>query len=127
MTGDVVVGDLRAEYSDGDALGIGVASPRLSWTITTDRPGWMQSAYEVGLGGTELGRVESSESVFVAWPAAPLPSRAERRVRVRVWGTDGSRSAWSDPITIETGLLSSADWTAQWITAPSDDDPGRPR
>jgi alpha-L-rhamnosidase len=127
MSGDVVVGDLRAEYSDGNALGTGVASPRLSWITTTDRPGWMQSAYELEIDGSELGRVDSSESVFVAWPATPLTSRAERHVRVRVWGGDGSWSTWSDPLTIETGLLSSADWTARWITAPSDDDPGRPR
>jgi alpha-L-rhamnosidase len=124
---DVVVGSLRAEYADGDALGIGVAAPRLSWITTTDRAGWMQSAYEIELDGTELGRVDSAQSVFVAWPAPPLTSRAQRRVRVRVWGGDSSRSAWSAPLTVEAGLLSSEDWTAPWIAATTDDDPGRPR
>src|SRR6478735_229740 len=113
----VAVGDLRAEYTPGHALGIGAASPRLSWITTTARAGWMQSAYEIELDGRALGRVDNAESVFVPWPGAPLAARAGHRVRVRVWGTDGSASPWSEPLTIEAGLLSPDDWTAQWIAA----------
>ena len=94
----VTVGDLRAEYGAGSELGIGAVSPRLSWITTTERAGWMQAAYELELDGVVLGRVDSSESVFVAWPGLPLVSRARHRVRVRVWGTDGSQSPWSEPL-----------------------------
>jgi alpha-L-rhamnosidase len=113
--------DLSAEYGRGDALGIDAPAPRLSWITTTDVPGWMQAAYEVEVDGTSYGRVDDDESVFVAWPAEPLRSRERRGVRVRVWGADGSASPWSDPITVEAGLLAPEDWTATWVTAPSDD------
>jgi alpha-L-rhamnosidase len=125
----VLVGDLRAEYVPGRALGIGVASPRLSWITTTERSAWMQDAYEVELDGVALGRVDGDESVFVAWPGAPLLSRAARRVRVRVWGGDGSASRWSEPLDVEAGLLVADDWTAGWIASAgsgSDDESSRP-
>jgi alpha-L-rhamnosidase len=122
------VEDLSAEHGRGDVLGIGVGAPRLSWITTTDTPDWMQAAYEVEVEGTALGRVESDESVLVPWPAEPLGSRDRRTVRVRVWGTDGSASAWSEPITVEAGLLAPEDWTATWITAaPAGDDGSRPQ
>ena len=123
------VGELRAEYVPGRALGIGATRPRLSWITTTEREGWMQAAYEVELDGIALGRVDGDESVFVPWPGPPLTSCAALRVRVRVWGTDGSASTWSDPLDVEAGLLSPDDWSARWITSvaqPVDDAPGRP-
>jgi len=116
---DVAVEELRAEYAPGHALGLGVAAPRLSWITVTERPEWMQAAYEVELDGVALGRVEDDESVFVAWPGEPLASRACTRVRVRVWGADGSESPWSEPLDIEAGLLAPDDWSARWIT-PTD-------
>ncbi len=68
----VTVSELRAEYVPGRALGIGAASPRLSWITTTERAGWMQAGYEIELDGVALGRVDGDASVFVAWPGAPL-------------------------------------------------------
>jgi alpha-L-rhamnosidase len=118
---DPVVRDLRAEYGWGDVVGIGVAAPRLSWITTTDATGWLQAAYEVEVDGAEHGRVEDWNSVFVPWPAEPLRSRDRRTVRVRVWGTDGSASGWSEPLAIEAGLLEPGDWTAEWISSPLDD------
>ncbi|MEV5504779.1 hypothetical protein AB0M50_56190, partial [Nonomuraea fuscirosea] len=81
------------EHHD-DLLGIGEASPRLSWTVTTDLPGWQQAAYEIELSdGTATGRVESRDSVLVPWPGTPLRSRERRGARVRVHGADGSAGA----------------------------------
>jgi alpha-L-rhamnosidase len=125
----VTVSDVRAEYVPGCALGIGAAAPRLSWITTTERAGWMQSGYEIELDGVALGRVEGDASVFVPWPGPPLTSRAAHRVRVRVWGADGSESTWSEPLDLEAGLLSPDDWSARWITSAdsgSDDPSGRP-
>jgi alpha-L-rhamnosidase len=107
---------LRAEYRRSPALGIGEAAPRLSWITTTPAPGWAQAAFEIEVDGEALARVEGDESVFVAWPAPPLRSREERRVRVRVWGPDGSASTWSEPLVVEAGLLDPGDWVAAWIT-----------
>ena len=100
-------------------LGIGTATPRLSWIVPAADAAFVQEAYEVEL--TRAGRtpevvpVTSGEQVLVPWPAAPLTSRESVRVRVRVRGA-GMRSAWSDPATVEAGLLRTEDWTARFIS-----------
>lgn len=120
--------DLRIEYHrDRDrALGIGEKRPRLSWAASTDIEGWSQSAYEIEVDGVGTGRKEESDSVFLAWPGPDLGSRESHRVRVRVWGSDGSASDWSEAVELETGLFSSEDWEAQWITSEEKGLDGRP-
>src|SRR6476620_6239305 len=110
-----------------EALGIGAAAPRLSWRTETDISGWTQAAYEVRIAGADgaehtTGVVDSGDSVLVAWPAPPLRSREWRTVLVRVVGTDGSESAWSEPLTVEAGLLASSDWKATFVGPAWDED-----
>jgi alpha-L-rhamnosidase len=107
-----------------DELGIGEASPRLSWR-TEAPPGWRQAGYEVGIYGDPSApfAAESGESVLVPWPAHPLASRQRHTVRVRVHGTDGTVSGWSTPAHVEAGLLVTADWTASMITPEADPAP----
>ena len=105
-----------------DALGIGTDRPRLSWIIETDRQEWHQSGYEIeefdadGKLMNQTGRVESDQSVLIDWPFAPLASRQQVSVRARVWGKDGGASDWSEPVLLETGLLSPSDWDARFIS-----------
>ncbi|SEG88151.1 alpha-L-rhamnosidase [Nonomuraea solani] len=102
-----------------DPLGIGEPAPRLSWTVTTDLPGWRQQAYEIELSdGTATGRVESDESVLVPWPGAALGARERRGARVRVHGADGSAGDWSPWSYVETGLLDAGDWRAEAAAPP---------
>lgn len=105
-------------------LGVGVESPRLSWQVTTDIPNWQQAGYEIHLMTADeyTGRILSDQSVLVDWPFAPLQSRQKNELRVRVWGQDGSKSDWSEAITIEAGLLQSSDWQAQFITPTWEED-----
>ncbi len=119
---EVSVAQPRAEYHTERPLGIGEATPRLSWVIETARPGWRQAAYQIAIDGVPGDRVEDNRSELAPWPGAPLRSREQRTVHVRVWGEDGSASAWSEPLAIEAGLLSPADWSASWIT-PATRDP----
>jgi alpha-L-rhamnosidase len=109
---------LRAELRD-EALGVASAEPRLSWKVETERPSWRQRAYELELdrggGFRSAGVVESDESVLVAWPFEPLRSRERVDVRVRVWGPPGVPSAWSEPLSIEAGLLRAGDWRADFV------------
>lgn len=118
----------------GDALGIGVAEPRVSWITETEVPDWWQAAYEIEVANERgevvavSGRVESDESVLVPWPADPLPSRQRRRIRARVWGAGGTEghgsadphdaavSGWSKPAEVEAGLLHPSDWAARFVT-----------
>ena len=117
-----------------NALGIGVARPRISWQVTAQAQNWLQAAYEIeaaGPAGTPCcttGKVESGQSVLLAWPFAPLASRQRLAVRVRVWGADGSASPWSQPAALEAALLDAADWSARFITPawPAEPLPARP-
>jgi len=114
----VTAGAVRFEHHR-DALGIGVAAPRVSWK-TVAPAGWRQSAYELEVtsGGRirSSGRVESPDSVLVPWPQEPLVSRQSASLRVRLWGAGEEPSAWSAPSTVEAGLLDPADWTAVPVT-----------
>ncbi len=126
------ISEVRFEHLR-ETLGIGEARPRLSWKIETDRSGWQQSAFEVELiepHGHLLGssgQVASTESVLVPWPFAPLTSRAQAQVRVRVWDTLGQPTAWSDPHPVETGLLHASDWSARFISPAWEEDLTRPQ
>ena len=68
-------------------LGIGTATPRLSWIVPAADAGFVQEAYEVELtragGAAEVVRVTSGEQVLVPWPVAPLRSRESVRIRLR--------------------------------------------
>ena len=89
---------MRFEHHYDEAIGIGVAAPRISWQ-TTAEPGFVQAGYELEFeradGTRSTGRVDSDEQVLVAWPVAPLTSRERVGVRVRVYGSDGVASAFS--------------------------------
>jgi alpha-L-rhamnosidase len=116
-----------------DAFGIGTASPRLSWIVATQTPGWRQAGYEIEAYDSDsqlrdqTGRVDSDQSVLVAWPFAPLESRERRTIRVRAWGQDGQASAWSAPTPVEAGLLRADDWSARFVTPDWDDDTAVPQ
>jgi alpha-L-rhamnosidase len=114
------LGQVRFEHLD-HALGVGVARPRLSWQVRTDDPDWAQTAYEIERDG-DVVRVESAEQVLVPWPFEPLTSRQRATVRVRV-ASGGTWSAWSEPSTVEAGLLSAEDWTARFIGPATLDGP----
>src|SRR4051812_42483206 len=112
---------LRFEHrtDDGPVLGIGTALPRLSWVVPEADAAFAQDAYEVEVRGDgrdpAVARVASAEQVLVPWPAAPLASREAAGVRVRV-GSGGAWSAWSEPATVEAGLLGADAWTARFVS-----------
>jgi alpha-L-rhamnosidase len=113
---------VRVEHLD-QPIGIGDRRPRLSWQLPADAR--EQVAYELRLSdGPTTGRVESPENVLVPWPSADLGSRERRQVRVRVW-TDRGETPWSEPTTVEAGLLAPADWASSWV-APAQDGLHRP-
>ena len=101
---------------------------RLDWSATSSTAE-RQVGYEIeaaptpefaaGVQGT--GPVAGAGQLDVVAPGGPLRSREVRYLRVRV-ATDAGWSDWSEPATVEAGLLAPADWQAGAVTLP--DDPG---
>ncbi|SFC15285.1 alpha-L-rhamnosidase [Parapedobacter composti] len=123
--GQVKVINLRTELLS-NPLGIGTRSPRLSWEINSERRGVEQLAYQLcvasspeklAAGDADLwdsGRVDSRQSVHVAYAGAPLVSRQDCFWKVRLWTTQGE-TGWSEPAHWSMGLLDYVDWRGRWI------------
>lgn len=120
-----------------DGLGIGNTEPRISWRFfykDFEVRGWQQREYHIELsrkGVIETYRVESSESVRVPWPSAPLSSRERAFVRVRSIGVARGRgnpiaTDWSSWASVETGLLNKEEWRAQLITGQQETSLAKP-
>ncbi|KAL5340938.1 bacterial alpha-L-rhamnosidase-domain-containing protein [Aspergillus crustosus] len=107
------------------ALGIGETTPRISWRFEGNVSNWFQSAYEIEIqrqGETNSFHVNSTDSVLVPWPSDPLQTGEEATVRVRSFGSRRNvDSSWSDPVTVEPGLLGDDDW--QGAAAITSDQP----
>ena len=96
-------------------FGIDIQKPVLSWLC---EGGVAQTAYEVealscGQVIWQSGRVTGNTMHTVL--DAPLSSRQSVCWRVRLWDENGAAGPWSEPAAFELGLLSPADWQAQWI------------
>ncbi|KAI1764580.1 glycoside hydrolase family 78 protein [Hypoxylon sp. FL1150] len=98
------------------ALGIGETSPRISWRYEGSVSNWSQSGYSVEVSRGSPPQVEffnanSSSSILVPWPTVSLASAEAATVRVRAYG-EGHQpdTPWSDPFSVETGLLTEDDW-----------------
>ena len=113
----VTVVDLAAEHRGAGPF-VATSTPRLSWRVATTTPDWYQASYEIEVAGDlehRSGPIASGDSVLVPWPAAPLASRQRVACRVRVTGTDGVTSDWSEPLDIWAPLLEAGDWSARFI------------
>ena len=125
------VQNLRCEYKQ-DPLGIDVVKPRLSWKISSERRGELQTAYRVLVASSpealardqgdcwDSGKVSSDQSLHVDYAGRPLISRQQCFWKVRAWDRDDKPSAWSAPARWAMGLLAPDDWRAQWIAAVPD-------
>ena len=115
------------------ALGIGETEPRISWRFAGNVSDWEQGSYELevvrGAGRPHTYNHDSSQSVLVPWPESPLNATEQASVRARAHGADGQDSTpWSDWVTVETGLLSTDDWSgAVPIGADSENNDNGPK
>ena len=111
------VSSLRAEYRSDTGF-VAIPTPRLSWTTSTGATDWTQLSAEVEQGG-QIVVVDGRDSVLVDWPFAPLAPGEVRSVRVRVTGSDGVVTDWSEPLVVEAGFLGDGGWSAPLVKAAS--------
>ncbi|HXN52522.1 MAG TPA: glycoside hydrolase family 78 protein [Candidatus Acidoferrum sp.] len=118
---------LRCEYLE-NPLGIDKAFPQLSWQSDNTERNWEQAAYQILVASSleqlrsgkadvwDSGKINSSESVGIAYAGSKLESRHRYYWKVRVWDTRGQLSESLETAWWEMGLLIPADWRARWIS-----------
>ncbi len=126
MTSAITPIRFRCEHLE-NPLGIDQTAPRLSWALEATGRSHRQSAYQILASSTpqqlEAGqgdlwdstKIESDESVLIAYAGSSLTSRQPVWWKVRVWDEHARVSAWSGAQFFEMGLLKPDDWQAQWI------------
>ncbi|KAI9146876.1 bacterial alpha-L-rhamnosidase-domain-containing protein [Paramyrothecium foliicola] len=123
--------DVRFEhFASGHQLGTQETRPRLSWKFQNAPNGFVQHRYAIEVFDTSCiasvepiarALIDSPDNVLVPWPMErPLESRQRVFARVKAWSSDGVQSEWSEPASVETGLLLRHEWQAQRITSPWD-------
>jgi len=118
--------NLRCEHRV-NPLGVGDAKPQLAWQLQsggsgTAYRGETQTAYQIWVGSAvgasdlwDSGKVLSPQAVEVVYAGKPLTSGKRCYWQVRIYDGQGDVSAWSTNAQWSMGLLSTADWVAQWI------------
>jgi len=119
--------NLRCEYL-ANPVGIGTASPRLSWRLAEGPRGHRQSAYRLLVASDETllakdtgdlwdtGKQAGSRTSQIVYAGAPLKSGQRCHWKVKVWDGDGDSSDWSQPARWCVGLLEARDWQADFIS-----------
>lgn len=120
------VAQLTCEYLE-NPLGIDIAKPRLSWTLSATARNQAQSAYEIVLhtdqklleqNKTALwssGKIQSPQNLHIEYAGSALQAFTRYFWKVRVYNQNGEASEWSKTAWFETAMLQPNDWQARWI------------
>jgi alpha-L-rhamnosidase len=123
---------LRCEYLR-NPLGINETTPRLTWILASagDVPHALaQKSYHILVASSlqllaqdkgdlwDSGDVASDDTSNIPYAGTALHSRQICYWKLRVVDSGGRQSGWSPPASWEMGLLTPADWSAQWLDAP---------
>jgi alpha-L-rhamnosidase len=121
--------DLRCE-SKANPLGLSETSPRLSWQDVAAVPGargQYQTACQIQVASSlqilannqgdlwDTGRMATNQTSQIAYAGSALTSHQVCYWHVQVWDTNGQSSGWSAPASWTMGILTTGEWTAQWI------------
>ena len=121
------VKQLICEYHT-NPMGIDIQKPRLSWQISSAGENILQTVYEIKVTDQtpkgkilwSSGKVNSDQSVNVAYQGPPLKSMQRVYWQVRIWDNKGKATEWSAPSYWEMGILEPGSWKASWIEFPSE-------
>lgn len=118
--------DFRVEYQE-NPLGIDVKNPRFSWKLRSDEKNTVQTSYHIivrkedeTVWDSEI--VAAETSIGVRYPAEGRVLEARTRYDVEVEVTDNHGESASASGWFETGLMTPANWQAEWITHGFEDE-----
>jgi alpha-L-rhamnosidase len=118
--------DLKTEGLT-NPLGVDVAQPGFSWSLTSADRGQKQTAYSILVASSEAnlsgdvgdvwssGQVSSSGQTSIVYQGPALQSDKRYFWKVKVWDKDNVGSDWSATAFWEMGLLNASDWKGSWI------------
>ncbi|MRX46197.1 glycoside hydrolase family 78 protein [Pedobacter puniceum] len=121
----ISVQKLRCESLE-NPLAIDNTQPRLSWQISSQQRGVMQTAWQVLVASSpekltekdadlwNSGKVNTSESLHNPYAGKTLKAREKCFWKVKVW-TNKGESAWSETANWTVGLLYYKAWNGRWI------------
>lgn len=119
---------LRTEHNLGDQP-IDNIFPRLSWKISSNEKGVVQTQYRVIVKTADLtlwdSGIQQSDAQQAIYAGTPLLSRMRAFWCVKVWCRDergNKSSAESEWVSFTMGLLQPYDWQAKWIEPECDVD-----
>lgn len=127
-SGQSVISEFSADLNPTGPFVAG-PRPRLSWKVETAVPDWHQAAVDIEVstaGESSTVHLATDQSVFVDWPADDIRPRETVTVRVRVTGSDGETTPWSDSLELVGGFLADGDWQASMIGVAGPPAPGTP-
>jgi len=118
--------NLLCDYAK-QPLGVGSATPLLSWSMRHRERGQGQSAYRIlvasslaGLGEDrgdlwDTGRVDSDLSAGIRYAGRELTSGQSCYWKVKTWDYADREGTYSEPAMFELGLLRETDWQGSWV------------
>jgi len=117
---------LQTEYQT-NPVGIDITKPRFTWQLNDTSRGAKQTACHIIVASDliklkndtgdiwDSKKVESDQSLLVRYGGPAPESRKVYYWKVRTWDQNGEVSSWSEPASMEMGLLNREDWQAKWI------------
>ncbi len=123
------VHDLRCDVAE-NPLGVDSTPPRLAWKLRSTGTDERQTAWQVLVASSpellaqnrgdvwDSGRQPGDVQLNVPYSGRLLRSSEQVFWKVRVWNASGDPSVWSPTATWTMGVLTPAEWRAQWISDP---------
>lgn len=126
----LAAGNLLTE-GQRNPISIDALNPRFSWQLVAQN-NTAQAAYEIEVDTLDAvngksskfwstGKVLSGQALYISYKGKTLQSGHSYFWKVRIWGSNGKQSVWSETASWKMGLLSPANWKAQWIGPSSPD------
>ncbi|MGS2741641.1 family 78 glycoside hydrolase catalytic domain [Sinomicrobium sp. M5D2P17] len=112
-------------------IGIDNVNPKFTWILSSPKRNEKQAAYQIQVSESDdftskviwdSEKVESGQSVRVAYAGPEVSSLKTYYWRVKVWNDKGKSSPWSLAAYWQMGILHPSDWKAKWITMGYEED-----
>lgn len=122
--------NLQCEYLD-HPIGLDVTAPRLRWQLKDERPGALQTAWQVivgtdsmevarGIGNCWKSGNRKSADQLVVYRGKALEPFTRYYWMVNLWDKNNKKYQPSAVTSFETGMMKMSNWKGRWITDSED-------